>query len=158
MKTPHAIVLVLAIALTACSKGVKKDFGTGLSVNYNGFSIEEAILIDENSQAKSDNDVNLNSNVAIVVQGIQNYVLKDDKAFPGLALSVTDNQGNAVIDEADLFADTDGYPADQASVLRGTVTVGNPMQAGQTYHVKMRIWDKNKAESEIVAEVDLDVI
>ena len=31
------------------------------------------------------------------------------------------------------------------------------MKVGETYHVKMRVWDKNKPASEIAAEVDLVV-
>jgi predicted small secreted protein len=63
----------------------------------------------------------------------------------------------AVINETDLFAGGEGYPATDAAILRGTVTVGDPMVAGETYHVKMRIWDKNKPENELTAEVDLVV-
>jgi hypothetical protein len=73
-------------------------------------------------------------------------------------LTVTDKEGTAVIDEQDLFANSDGYPPADAAILRGTVTVGNPMRSGETYHVKMRIWDKNKFENEVTAEVDIDVL
>ncbi|MFN9865378.1 MAG: hypothetical protein ACK55U_18430, partial [Bacteroidota bacterium] len=89
--------------------------------------------------------------------GIANYQAKDDKVFPGLSLSVTDSQGNAVINEADLFSTSEGYSAEDASVLRATVTVGSPMQSGQTYHCKVRVFDKQKAESEIVSELDFTV-
>ena len=47
--------------------------------------------------------------------------------------------------------------ATDAAIIRGTVTVGEPMKAGETYHVKMRVWDKNKPENELTAEVDLVV-
>ena len=33
-----------------------------------------------------------------------------------------------------------------------------PMLAGETYHLKVRFFDKNKKENEIVAEVDLITI
>jgi hypothetical protein len=56
-----------------------------------------------------------------------------------------------------LFAGTDGESAEDASVLRGTVTVASPMAAGETYHINMRVWDKNKPESEITAQVDIEV-
>ncbi len=145
--------------LWACnfSAGTKKDFGTGLSFNYNGFSVDEVLLVGPDNIAMSSNEVQLSTQVAIVVQGLANYELKDDKAFPGLMLSVTDKQGSAIINEADLFAESAGYPAADAAILRGTVTVGDPMKAGETYHVKMRIWDKNKPENELTAEVDVVV-
>lgn len=153
------LVFASALAFSSCnfSAGSKKDFGTGLSISYNGFGVDEVLLVGPDNTAMSNNEVQLNSQVAIVAQGLVNYVLKDDKAFPGLMLVVTDKQGGAVIDEADLFAGTAGYSAVDAAVVRGTVTIGTPMKAGETYHVKMRVWDKNKPENELTAEVDLDV-
>jgi len=139
------------------SAGVKKDLANGLTYSYNGFTVEEAFLVGPDNTTLPSNKVPLNSQVAIVVQGIGNYVLKDDKAFPGLSLSVTNSQKSAVIDEADLFAETEGYTATDASILRGTITVADPMKAGETYHIKMRIWDKNNVDNEIISEVDIDV-
>ena len=160
MKTFTACSLIMgALVWCSCefSAGRKKDFQTGLSVSNDGFSVEEGYLVGPDNTRKADNKVPLNSTIAIVLEGIDNYELKDGKAFPGLMLTVTDGAGNAVLDEQDLLADYDGFPPSDAAVLRGTVTVGNPMRSGETYHVKMRVWDKNKFENEIVAEVDIDV-
>ena len=85
------------------------------------------------------------------------YELKDGKAFPGLMLSLTDKAGNAILDEADLFANGEGYSATDASILRGSLTVGEPMKSGETYHLKTRIWDKTKPGNELTAEVDIVV-
>lgn len=154
-------LLLAATAFTwfACSfsAGTNKDLSTGLSYTYNGFTVSEVVLAGPDNMPMSNNEVQLNTTVAIVVQGLANYTLKEDKAYPGMMLSVTDKQGSAVIDEADLFAGGDGYSATDAAILRGTVTVGDPMVSGETYHVKMRIWDKNKSENELTAEVDLVV-
>ena len=158
-KLTSLLLVAIALVFSSCnfSAGTKKDLGTGLSITYNGFGVDEVLLVGPDNTAMSNNEVQLNTQVAIVAQGLVNYVLKDDKAFPGLMLTVTDKQGTAVIDEADLFAGTEGYPATDAAILRGTITVGTPMKAGETYHVKMRVWDKNKTENELVAEVDLEV-
>jgi hypothetical protein len=148
-----------AIVLCNCnfSVGTKKDLSTGLSYSYNGFSVGEVVLVDADNMPKSNNEVQLNSQVALVVQGLTNYELKDNKAFPGLMLMVTDKDGVAVINEADLFAGNEGYAPEDAAVLRGSITVGTPMKTGETYHVKMRVWDKNKVENELSSEVDLEV-
>ncbi|HEY3402025.1 MAG TPA: hypothetical protein VGK59_01495 [Ohtaekwangia sp.] len=153
------VLLIIPVLLLSCSfsAGTKKDLANGLSHSYNGFTVEEAFLVGSDNTVLLSNKVPLNSQVAIVVQGIGNYVLKDDKAFPGLSLTVTDLQKTPVLDEADLFAGTEGYSVADASVLRGTVTVADPMKAGQTYHIKMRIWDKNNPENEITSEVDIEV-
>ncbi|HEX8040493.1 MAG TPA: hypothetical protein VF490_15145 [Chryseosolibacter sp.] len=160
MKAKPLLYLALgALVWCSCefSAGKKKDFQTGLSVGNKGFSIGESYLVGPDNTRKADNKVPLNSTVAIVVEGIENYVLKDGKAYPGLMLTVTDKDGKPVLDEQDLLASYDGVSPTDASVLRGTVTVGNPMRAGERYHVKMRIWDKNKFDNEITAEVDIDV-
>ena len=158
-RTYSAFMIFCAVMLWSCnfSVGTKKDFGTGLSYSYNGFAVDEVLLVGPDNDAMSNNEVPLNTKVGIVVQGLSNYQLQDDKAFPGIQLSVTDKAGVAVIDEADLFANSEGYSTTDASVLRGTVTVGEPMTSGETYHLKMRVWDKSKPENELTADVDIVV-
>jgi hypothetical protein len=155
----HSLVTVSALILCACnfSVGTNKDFATGLSYSYNGFAVDEVLLVGPDNVAQSNNEVQLNSKVAIVAQGITNYELKDGKAFPGLMLSLTDKSGHSIIEEADLFANSEGYSATDAAALRGSVTVGDPMTSGETYHLKMRVWDKIKPENELTAEVDIVV-
>ena len=161
MRIIYSIFLMTCtIVLWSCnfSVGTKKDFGTGLSYTYNGFAVDEVLLVGPDNVAMSNNEVPLNTQLGIVVQGLTNYQLQDDKAFPGIELRVTDKAGTAVLDEADLFANSEGYSTADASVLRGTVTVGEPMKSGETYHLKMRVWDKTKPENELTAEVDIIVI
>ncbi len=158
-KTTLSILAVSALMLWSCnfSAGTKKDFGTGLAYEYKGFTVEEVLLVGPDNVAMSTNEVQVGTQVAIVAQGIANYELKDDKAFPGLMISVTDKDGTSVLGAEDLFSESEGYSAADASVLRGTVTVGDPMKAGETYHVKIRAWDKNKPGNELTAEVDIVV-
>jgi hypothetical protein len=153
------VVLACTIVLSACnfSVGTNKDFDTGLSYSYHGFAVEKVALVDPDNLPMSNNEVALDSEVIIVVDGLANYTLKNELAFPGMMLRVTDSQGNPIIDESDLFEGNNGYPPADASVLRGTITVANPMAQGQTYHVVMRVWDKNKPDTELTAEVDLVV-
>lgn len=153
----YFMLLIGCVLLAACSKGIKKDLTTGLTTSYNGFAVEEILLVDSADQTLTSTQVPLDSRFSIVMQGIANYELKDAKAFPGLSMQVTDKQGNAIINEADLFGGSEGYSEQDASVLRATVTVGSPMQSGETYHCKVRVFDKNKAESEIVCELDFSV-
>lgn len=155
----HLIIPALAVLAMACtfSAGVKKDLTTGLFYSNNGLSVSEVYFVGPDNTPLSSNKVAVGTTVAIVIQGIENYELKDGKAFPGLSLSVTDDAGTAVLSNDDLFAGGEGYSPTDASVLRGTVTVGDPMVAGKTYHVKLNAWDKNKKESTITAEIDIVV-
>lgn len=158
-KNTSLLIIATAILLWQCdfSAGTKKDFGTGLSYSYNGFSVDEVVLVGQDNKVMTNNEVKLGTQVGIAAQGIGNYVVKNGKAQPGLMLSVTDKNGTAILNESDLLAETDGYSERDAAILRGTVTVADPMKAGETYHVKMHIWDKNKPENELTAEVDLVV-
>lgn len=148
-----------ASLLSACnfSAGTKKDLATGLSYSYNGFAVSEVYFVDAENIPKGTNEVDLNSNVALVVQGIENYTLVDEKAYPGMSLFVADKEGNNVIGETDLFESNIGYSAADASVLRGTITIGEPMVSGETYHVNLKVWDKHNPENTISVEIDLVV-
>ncbi len=157
--TPYLFVVFSALILASCSfsAGTNKNFSTGLSYTHNGFHVDNVLLVGPDNVAMSNNEVQLNTKVAISVEGLANYELKDGKAYPGFMLSVTDKNGASVIGEADLFAANEGYTPEDASVLRGTITVGDPMTSGQTYSVKIKVWDKNKPENELTASVDLVV-
>lgn len=160
MKNSFYRFLGVALLCSACnfSAGTNKDLATGLSFSYNGFRVGQVGLIGPDNAIMTSNEVVLNSQIALVVEGLSNYELKDGKAFPGMMMTVTDKAGVAVISEADLFAEgKEGYPPADAAVLRGTITIGNPMVSGQTYHAKIRIWDKVKPENELTATVDLHV-
>ncbi|MCR8557846.1 hypothetical protein KXD93_09350 [Mucilaginibacter sp. BJC16-A38] len=162
LKTTLAIpfIMILGCAIFAgCnfSTGAKKDLRTGLSFNYNGFIVQDVLLIDPANKPMTDNKVQLNTRIAIAAFGIHNYGLKDGKVFPGMMLLVTDKKGTPVLNAADLFAGGQGYPPANATELRGDITIAKPMTAGETYHVKVHIWDKVKADNEINIETDLVV-
>lgn len=153
------LIPALAVLVIACnfSAGVKKDLVTGLYYTNNGLSVSEAYFVGPDNTPLKSNKVAVGTTVAVVIQGIENYELKDDKAFPGLSLTVTDDQGNAIMNNDDLFAGGEGFSTADAGVLRGTITVGDPMVSGKTYHLKLNVWDKNKKENTITAEVDIVV-
>lgn len=151
-------VLIILFILSACNlTGDKKDSGTGLSIKYTGFVVDELTLVDSDNQPMSNNIVKRSTEVAIVAKGLGNFSLKDEKAYPGLTLSVTNKEGVVILHEVDFLAGNDGYTPADASVIRGTITIGDPMLSGETYHVKMHIWDKNKTDNQLTAEVDLAV-
>jgi hypothetical protein len=155
----YLIIPVLSVLVFACnfSAGIKKDLVTGLFYSNNGLSVSEVYFVGPDNTPLKSNKIAVGTSVAVVIQGIGNYELKDDKAFPGLSLTVTDDQGKAVLNNDDLFAGGEGFSAADAGVLRGTITVGDPMVAGKTYHLKLNVWDKNKKENTITAEVDIVV-
>lgn len=162
LKTTLAIPLLMLLScliFAGCnySKGAKKDFRTGLSFSYNGFIVRDVLLIDPANKRMTDNKVQLNTQIAIVALGLNNYGIKDGKVFPGMMLLVTDKNGTPVLNAADLFAGDQGYPPANATELRGDITIARPMVTGETYHIKVHIWDKVKADNELNIEADLVV-
>lgn len=139
------------------SAGVKLDANTGTKTHYSGFEVESIYIVNDEDKPLKNNEIPLNSKFSIVYEGLKNYTLKNGKAVPGLSLQVTDAAGKDILNEADLFASSpEGFSETDASVLRGSVTVAEPMKAGQTYHCKIRAFDKN-GEAEIISELDFKV-
>lgn len=149
----------VVMLLSACnfSKGVKKDLSTGLTTSYNGLSIEDVYLAeDEESNKVSTNTLALGSKILIVVTGVGNYTLKDGKVFPGCTIILKDSAGKEILNLPDAFADQkDGLPEKEASTLKATLTTGDPMVVGQKYHFSAVFFDKLKKESTIATSVDV---
>jgi predicted small secreted protein len=159
MKKQITILSILTTLLfTACnfSKGVKKDLDNGLKTTWNGFAVDEVYFTDTSGSRLTSNKIALGKEVLITATGVENYTAKEGKVFPGCAITVTDKDGKEVLNIADAFASlTEGASEEDAKTLTAAVTVGSPMQAGQTYHLKAKFWDKEKTSSEIVSQADI---
>ena len=151
---------LFCVTLHSCSggfsKGVKKDLTTGLSASYNGFALEDIYLTDAKGNKLSDNKISLGTPLAIEAAGIENFVEKDGKVFPGCTIVLTDKAGKEILNLPDAFAEMKaGTTPAESKVLQASLNTGSPMLIGETYHLKVRFFDKNKKESEIVSNVDL---
>ena len=133
------------------------DSETELSTGTQGFTVEQVYIIDGNDKKISNSEIALNSKVSIVYEGIKNYTLKNGKAFPLLSIQVIDNNQKTIISEADLMAShTDGLSEEDASVLRATITVGDPMKAGK-YICSVQVVDKSNTNSTILSTWQFEV-
>lgn len=162
MKKPLTLIVNLALiaSLTGCSfsAGTKADLMSGLQSSWNGLSVESILFVDDQDQSISNKEVKLNTDCSFVFEGIENFTIKDGNAFPGLTMLVTDMNGNEIINFGDLFESyAEGVPPTDASVLRATLTVGDPMKIGETYTINARVFDKN-GEGEIVSKIEVKVI
>lgn len=160
MKNFALIIMLISTSMVACnfSKGVKKDLTTGLSTSYNGFSLDDAYLTDENGNRLNTNEIQLGSLIIVEATGVDYYTVKDGMVFPGCTILLTDKSKNEILNLPDAFADmTEGTPASEAEILRARLTTGSPMEVGETYSLDVRFFDKNNSENEIVSHVDLVV-
>ena len=154
-------ILLLAfysLLLFSCqySKGVKKDLATGLTANYNGFSIDDIYLSDAEGTRVNKNKFPIGSKVLIIATGVEFSKVINGRVFPGCTIILKDKTGKEILNLPDAFEEmTDGFAVNEAKTLQASVNTGNPMVAGETYALFVRFYDKNKKENEIVAKVDI---
>lgn len=151
------LLLPVLFIFSSCqfSKGVKKDLVTGLTSSYNGFAVENIYLSVDGNKLNT-NIIALGKQVVLIADGVDYYEVKDGKVYPGCRIILTDKAGKEILNLPDAFAEqTNGLEKDKAASLSATLTTGSPMQAGETYHLNVRFFDKNKKENEIVSNVDL---
>jgi hypothetical protein len=161
MKKTSSILILIALVVSSCnfSVGTKADLTSGLSSSWNGLDAETIYFVDQEDQSITNKQVTWNSECSFVFEGISNYTLKDGNAFPGITLTVTDQSGAEIVAFDDMLANyTEGVSATDASVLRASLTVGDPMKVGETYTVTARVFDKQNAEAEIVSKVTITVV
>lgn len=151
------IFIISLSTLSAChfSKGVKKDLNTGLSAAYNGFTVDDIYLTDGDGGRLGSNKVTLGVPVKLVAAGVRNYRLKEQKAYPGCTIVLTDKNKKELLNLPDAFAGQAGSDASQATELKATLNTGDPMTAGESYHLYVRFYDKENPENEIVSQVDI---
>ena len=152
------IVSVTLVTLLSCnySKGVKKDLTTGLSASYNGFGMDDIYLADAEGNRLNNNKIVMGSKIAIMATGVENFVNKDGKVFPGCSILLTDKNKKEVLNLPDAFSDmVNGTPEAESKTLQASLNTGNPMVVGETYHLSVRFFDKHKKENEILADVEV---
>lgn len=157
-KTFNAIILLFIFASCNFSKGVKKDLNTGLTTSYNGFAVDDVFLTqgEEGGTKLSSNKVALGARINVMATGVANFAETNGMVFPGCTIILTDKAGKELLNLPDAFSDMgNGLKREEATTLRATLTTGDPMTAGETYHLKCRFYDKKKKENEIVTNVDL---
>ena len=147
------------IFLTSChfSVGTSKDLNTGLSVSYNGFAIEKASLVNSAGKPLKTNKIPLDTGFAIQVTGVENYTLKNGKAYPGCEFTIYDKTGKSLGTAPDLMADIakNGLDPKGATTLYATLTLHQPFKRGETYHIAARFFDKENKKNEIKTDVNV---
>ena len=157
-KILYLIITFMMVTLTACkfSKGVKKDIATGLSASYNGIIVDEIYLADDAENRLSTHKITLGSTILVMATGVDGFEVKDGKVFPACEIIITDKNKKELLNLPDAFTDmANGTPPSEAKVLKAQINTGAPMIMGDTYHLYVKFYDKNKKENEIIAHVDV---
>lgn len=163
-----ASVLATSVILTSCGnsntteKGFSVGFAkgikispTGLNTINSGLKLTDSYLTADGARMAS-NQAHIGQKIAVVFEGIDGFKATDGKVFPGLSIIVMDNANNVVLHHDDLLKSEAGYREKDASVLSGSIVIGDPLKKGQTYKVTVSIADK-KGEGSIASTVELKV-
>ncbi len=143
--------------LNADGVGARFDDDTSLQTGYQVLEISDVYIVNGDDIKIRSSKLEQNSKFSIIFEGIKNYALKDGKAFPGMALQLTDSNQNPIIGESDLLAGyADGLSLEDASVLRATITISDSMMPGN-YICSVEITDKNNPEAVIVSTWPFEV-
>ncbi len=150
-------LISLFFLTTACQVGVNSDLITGLTYNYQGLGVEEVVLSLDGQRLQS-NEFASQSQVYMNFLGVNGFKQENGKVFPGLSVKVTDQAGNTILEAADLFTqyETEGLAAQNAQELSSNLTIGAPMEVGNSYNWAVKIWDK-RGEGSIDANMDFSV-
>ena len=142
-----ASCMALLILLSACTgqsmltKGVKKDFTTGLTATYTNMEPENVLLV-MNDEVIHHTDIPIGESFLLVNDKIKGMKVKDGKVSVGCSLKISDQKGNILLQEKDLFEGHDLFNEKDASYLKCTVSTGKPMQWEEKYDVIVVFWDK----------------
>ncbi len=131
------------------TKGFVGDIeSTNLQTAYEGLNFDKAYIVDGDNKKVNSEDVPLNSKFSIVIEGIKNYSVKNGNAFPKLSIMVTGDKG-PVVNEENSLASPEGLSFEDASTLRATINVSEPMERGKQYMCAVTILDQNKKDAYI---------
>jgi len=153
------ILSVILLAGCQFSTEVKKDLKTGLTTSYNGFKVRDVFLSNFIAQRLPSNKIPLNSTFLIIATGVENYTLKNGRAYPGCEITIKDKTGKVMGHIDDAMADVkNGLMPETVTTLSARATLRQPpFVKGETYHVTVRFFDKQNSKNKINADIDIVV-
>jgi hypothetical protein len=132
------------------NKPVKKEDGTllynGIQLEANGLKVNKAYLVvkEDGKRVPADNIVDIKKGVKLLLL-IDGWQEKEGRAWPGASIKVVADNGETVLEQADMFAEYDqtGVSPEDAKVIGLSVyfskwTAERPV----SLDVSFRVWDK----------------
>lgn len=106
-----------------------------------------------------DYQVKVGSQLKLIFDGVTGYEVIDGMVFPGAYMTVSDLDGNELMKEDDLFAQytETGASEEDGKYISVYLTIGNPMEVGETYDWYVYVWDK-ESEGFIDGFITFDVV
>ncbi|MBB1287079.1 hypothetical protein HRH25_22050 [Flavisolibacter sp. BT320] len=122
-------------------QGNISNAATGLKAVYRNMEAEKIKLV-MNDEVLGHADIPLGEKFYIVNEGIRGLIEKEGMVSIGCSLQITDEQGQVILDEPDLFSGNDLFKKEAATYLQCAVSTGRPMETEYHYTVRAKFWDK----------------
>lgn len=168
MKIPNSIFSVTVEAQTGASKenknkmkesggGAMLDLDTDLQTGFKTFQLNDVYINDGDNNRITDCKLAPGSKFSVIFDGVGNFSLKDGKVYPKLSIMLHGGHDNIMIHEDDLFGDQpDCFLPEEATVLRATVNVSEPITRGE-YFLSITVTDQNNKDANIISTWSFNV-
>ena len=139
------IVILIMTSITACSfkksSGIKKDLNTGLTTSFVNMEPSSAWL-EMNNEVLNHTDIPLGNSFLLINENVSDMQVKDGKISAGCSLKISEDNGNVLLHEKDLFAGNDVFAKEESTRLKCTINTGSPMEPEKKYLIQVTFWDK----------------
>ncbi|HYE56823.1 MAG TPA: hypothetical protein VD996_18380 [Chitinophagaceae bacterium] len=142
------LLILLAVTLMACRQ--QSDIRNDISIQSNGLTVKQAFLMfqADGKLVPEGNKVEVGQqvNMRLLVDG---WEAKNGKVFIGASEKITTDEGQVVLDEADLFANyaATGIDAADAGVITLSAVITRVDKLFKYFEVSFRVWDKNSSDN-----------
>lgn len=121
-----------------------------IDIEVTGVKLKAAYLVDEKENLLTENLVNLNQKIYLVLKTDTGWVKENGKSFIGAAERISTDAGGVVVDAADIFKEQEitGLNATDAKVVSLSAVIRQADPGVENFIVQFRVWDK-KGKGEI---------
>jgi len=152
------VLLILALFLfLGCTSGTSTNLNTGQQTKNVGLSFDETYL-SVNDTKLNTNEVTLGDIVKLNFIGLTGFNEVDGKIYPGMSMDVTDSNGGSILSLPNMTSDYSLNGTNPNTIFEKislSLTTGLPMEVGQTYQVKIAMWDTKAASSYLESTVNI---
>jgi hypothetical protein len=128
-----------------------------LVIEPSGIKIREAYLFSqERNEVITSNRIRSKEHTYVIIEGLEGLSVSEGLVYPGLAVTLTDAQGNKILEEKDLFSDYTGTGMPSSDLTSG-VSYNFILSGGEVknpLNLVLNIWDK-KSTAKIAISASL---
>lgn len=165
-------LLLLPVLLSSCEFNCRVGNGTdgkptttrknGATI-YNGIDIQATtlklkkawLMFEDGERVPADNLIDFKMPVQLILEIEEGWQVVEGKVYPGAAEKIFDEDDNELLDEKDLFENTDPVSPEDAKLISLTASIKLKSTARPTsFDVHFRVWDK-KGDGEITGKYTL---